>query len=31
MGEAGRALVAANSGALEKTMAFIDRHLPAAV
>jgi len=29
MGEAGRALVAANSGALEKTMAFIDRHLPA--
>jgi len=31
MGEAGRTLVAANSGALEKTMAFIDRHLPAAV
>lgn len=29
MGEAGRALVAANSGALEKTMDFIGRHLPA--
>jgi len=28
MGEAGRALVAANSGALEKTMDFIERHLP---